>query len=525
LKVWKPPFLRRIGRRRIDAVWTTAVFAAVWPYVAAPLFLRLGLPWPIGLSLGVTFIALALFHVHLKASAPDAPARAADATAVLGDKSKVLQRSWLPDMPDRAALEAEISSHGEGALGVIRFANQPAMAAFNAVAASRAMAIFAQRLRGAAGQRRVLAKLDDSTFALWFASRAADTSPAELASIGYVAAQDIVDADLTVTPEIYLGWMERREIGEDPAILVGRTVASLSPLKRFPPAAARTPAIRSAAGERFAMEQALRRAVREGQLFLNYQPLVAEAGGVVGAEVLLRWSHPTLGLVPPARFVPLLEETGLIHEIGRWTLNSACRQLREWRSQGEAGIRLAVNLSAVQLEDPELGGLITRMTASHGLSPADIELELTETAAMTDSTRTLRLFQDLRAQGFGLALDDFGSGHSNLGYLQELPFTKLKIDRAFVSNIDSRPGSRAICKALIELGAGLGISVLAEGVERSEEVAALHRLGCSIFQGYYFSRPLSADAFTERLGDANWLAFLSEQLRRERRSSHRRMTT
>ena len=169
--------------------------------------------------------------------------------------------------------------------------------------------------------------------------------------------------------------------------------------------------------------------------------------------------------------------------------------------------------------------MFDRIVASHGLRPADIELELTETAAMEDRSRTIELFQELRAEGFGIAIDDFGNGHSNLSYLKGLPFTKLKIDREFISHVDTDSGSEAICKALIELGRGLGISVLAEGVERHEEVATLRRLGCHVFQGFYFARPMSADQVTEKLSDPDWLALIGSDVHRSRAELQRRIVS
>ena len=177
----------------------------------------------------------------------------------------------------------------------------------------------------------------------------------------------------------------------------------------------------------------------------------------------------------------------------------------------------------MQLQEPTLKASITRIVASHGLVPSDVELELTETAAMENREATVGLFQELRALGFGIAIDDFGNGHSNFGYLRSLPFTKLKIDREFVTDIDTRIGSQAICKSLVELGAGLDITILAEGVERLEEVSTLRRLGCHLFQGYYFDRPQTAADFTAKLGDADWLSNIASDVHRERAEVKKRM--
>ncbi|MGB3626518.1 MAG: EAL domain-containing protein, partial [Henriciella sp.] len=244
-------------------------------------------------------------------------------------------------------------------------------------------------------------------------------------------------------------------------------------------------------------------------LELHYQPFVDTAEiRVTGAEALLRWNHPEWGVISPSEFVPILEASGQMQEVGRWVLNTACRQLREWRELGNSDFKMAVNLSARQLQDPELKNIIERTVQNHGLSPASIELELTETAAMEDSALTLRLFRSLREAGYSLSIDDFGSGYSSMSYLKNLPFSKLKIDREFVSHVDQSLESSAICKALVELASGLGISALAEGVERREEVDALMQMGCTRFQGFYFAAPMRADAFANKISETDWLAAL-----------------
>jgi EAL domain-containing protein (putative c-di-GMP-specific phosphodiesterase class I) len=249
-------------------------------------------------------------------------------------------------------------------------------------------------------------------------------------------------------------------------------------------------------------------------------------GRVVGAEALLRWRSAMHEGATPDQIVKILEDTGLVHEIGLWTLNTACRQLRCWRDSGLVDgkdFKIAVNLSVHQLRDRALPVALERTLAAHDLSPTQVELELTETAAMEDAERTLALFQELREAGFSLAIDDFGSGYSSLAYLRRLPFQKLKIDREFVTHVDQRADSRAICKALIDLTAGLELAVLAEGVERVEEVETLQTLGCSTFQGYYFSRPLPADDFIHAITNNDWLARTSSRVRRQRDELRRRL--
>jgi EAL domain-containing protein (putative c-di-GMP-specific phosphodiesterase class I) len=525
----------RMGRERgSSAVLELAAFAAVWPYVAGgwPRLDPVSSPLTVAGSLLITLLLLLATRAALCAAMNPSPEKSRSgntgstlilpASGALGEHPSA---DHLAGAEDLVSWLVETEFTGEsGRLGVIRFVNHAPMVAFDAAGAQRIMDAFVQRLKTATGRRR-MARLADDAFAIWFPQAETVIAPEELKSLGYVASQEISEAGLTVAPDIAIGVMTFPAEGHTPATFISHALASTLSLKKFSLPA--KPADR-AAGEglasRFAMEQALRRAVRAGELSLRYQPLIDTAAGrVAGAEVLLRWRHATLGDVSPAVFVPLLEEIGLIHEIGLWTLNSACRQLNQWRNASHPDIRLAINLSAVQLQDPALKSAITRIVASHGLAPSDVELELTETAAMEDRDHTATLFRNLRGLGFGIVIDDFGNGHSNFGYLRSLPFSKLKIDREFVSHIDTRPGSQAICKSLIELGAGLGIAVLAEGVERAEEVTTLRRLGCHLFQGYHFARPQTAEDFTTQLADREWLATLAPDVHRARPDLRKRI--
>jgi len=248
--------------------------------------------------------------------------------------------------------------------------------------------------------------------------------------------------------------------------------------------------------EIFAIEKALPFAIEGQQFSLAFQPLIdLPERKLIGAEALLRWSHPELGNVSPAQFIPIMERVGLSDAIGMWVLNAACREVRQWRAAGFRDMRVAINLSARQVLDPTLISKVERTLHRHGLDGSAIELELTETAAMADINYSRQIFGRLRDMGVRLAIDDFGSGYSSMSYLQNLPFDKLKIDRAFVTDVHVRPESRAICAAIVALGKGLNLDVLCEGVETREEVTVLHQLGCRFFQGYLFAKPMPADAF------------------------------
>jgi EAL domain-containing protein (putative c-di-GMP-specific phosphodiesterase class I) len=246
-------------------------------------------------------------------------------------------------------------------------------------------------------------------------------------------------------------------------------------------------------------------------------------GAVVGAEALLRWRGPDGGLVAPAHFIPVLEQSGMMEEVGLWVLNAACREARSWERAGLAGMKMAVNLSARQLREASLLNTIVRTLDRHGLDPASLELELTESAALVDDDGTRALLGELRALGVTVAIDDFGTGYSSLSNLRKLPFSKLKIDREFVAGVDKNRDNHAICSSLIALARGLDITVLAEGAETLEEVQTLHGLGCSAFQGFFFSRPLPAAEFVEKVRSEEWLALLASPVHRELASLSRRV--
>jgi EAL domain-containing protein (putative c-di-GMP-specific phosphodiesterase class I)/GGDEF domain-containing protein len=429
-----------------------------------------------------------------------------------------------------AAIAEELPGRGgaPAMLGLIRVANYEHLTAFDPAAAERMLAAVAERLKRAVSAGRPLAHVDRDCFALWFGGSAdTEASRAELEAIGYVLMQELDIAGLSLTPDIQLGSALYPLDAEEPGNLLNRAFVSMARPQRTADGGIAFFAKPSPqeARQRFSLEQDLRQAVRRGELVLHYQPVVDLAiGRVVGCEALLRWRSGASDAVAPAQVVKALEETGLVHEIGLWTLNTACRQLRDWREQGAPPLKIAVNLSAHQLRDRALPAALQRILAAHALPPASIELELTETAAMEDPSRTYAMLQELREAGFSLAIDDFGSGYSSLAYLRRLPFQKLKIDREFVTLVDQRADSRTICKALIDLTAGLELAVLAEGVERLEEVETLRVLGCATFQGYYFSRPLPADEFLKTVTDTNWLTLMRSRVHREREELRRRLT-
>lgn len=258
--------------------------------------------------------------------------------------------------------------------------------------------------------------------------------------------------------------------------------------------------------ERLRLETDLRAALAHEELVLHYQPQIdLRSGRVVGAEALLRWNHPTLGMVQPLRFISLAEETGLIVPIGAWVLRQACMQVKAWQDAGLGELRIGVNLSARQFVQRDLAQSVATILAETGLRPACLELELTESLVMSDIDRAIAILSELRALGVLLSLDDFGTGHSSLSYLKRLPIDTLKIDQSFVRDIAHENDDAAIVASIISLAQNLRRGVIAEGVETPEQLSFLCRQGCSQMQGYYFSKPVSAEAFERLLREESWL--------------------
>jgi diguanylate cyclase (GGDEF)-like protein/PAS domain S-box-containing protein len=253
--------------------------------------------------------------------------------------------------------------------------------------------------------------------------------------------------------------------------------------------------------DRQSLEAGLHRAVERQEFVLHYQPILRlDSGEIISVEALVRWRHPQRGLVLPAQFVPIAEESGFIAAIGRWVLHEACRQSRAWRAAGLPPLRIAINISTVELRGKGFVESVRGILEEHGLVPRDLELELTETFLMRDSNSTAAVLQSLSNLGVRIALDDFGTGYSSLSHLKRFPIDTLKIDQSFVHNLATDPDDASIVSAVIGMGKGLQIRVVAEGVETLEQLAFLRKQGCPEGQGYYLSRPMSAREFTLLLG-------------------------
>jgi diguanylate cyclase (GGDEF)-like protein len=246
------------------------------------------------------------------------------------------------------------------------------------------------------------------------------------------------------------------------------------------------------------LENALRRALERNQLYLHYQPLLEiGSGAILGAEALLRWNHPELGLISPAEFIPIAESSGLILPIGEWVLRAAVQQLSAWLHAGISPISMAVNVSTAQFRQSELTQMVGTILKEAKLPPHLLVLELTEGASMHDPITAIATMDQLNKLGVRLAIDDFGTGYSSLNYLKKFNVSKVKIDQSFVRDIAEDPDDRAIVSAIISMAKSLGIRTIAEGVETPEQLAYLRTQGCNEVQGYYFSKPVPPDEFFE----------------------------
>lgn len=250
----------------------------------------------------------------------------------------------------------------------------------------------------------------------------------------------------------------------------------------------------------FALEGDLRRAIEQEELCLWYQPQVKIATGeLIGIEALVRWNHPRHGMILPGRFIPLAEESGLIKPLGNWALEAACAQHRQWCKEGLPPLRIAVNLSAIQLQDPRLLLMIEDVLSRYQVPPSCLEVEITETVAMQDVYITREVLRQLQTWGVAVALDDFGMGYSSLNTIKHLPVQTLKIDKSFVQDAVKDSSDAAIAKTIVALGKGLGLSVLAEGVETPQQLQFLHEIACDHAQGYLFGHPVPPETLSKRL--------------------------
>ena len=255
----------------------------------------------------------------------------------------------------------------------------------------------------------------------------------------------------------------------------------------------------------------MRRGMAGDEFDVYYQPNIdMESGRIIGFEALARWLHPVRGFVPPSEFIPLAEGTGLICQLGTWVLERACGQAQAWTVKEGRAISISVNVSGRQLEQLDFVQIVRDALEQSGLAPESLCLEMTESVLLDDSDAVLETLNALKAVGVRLAIDDFGTGYSSLSYLNRFPFDILKIDKSFIDRLNSATGQTTLARTIVQLGQGLGVRTVAEGLEHFEQLMALRRMGCDMGQGYYFSKPVPADDAANLLEADAGTAWMSE---------------
>jgi diguanylate cyclase (GGDEF)-like protein len=259
----------------------------------------------------------------------------------------------------------------------------------------------------------------------------------------------------------------------------------------------------SKASKQFSLETSMRHALSNEEFVLHYQPrLAVDSLKMTGVEALVRWQHPQLGLLPPAEFIAMAEDNGLIVPIGEWVLRTACRQNREWQERGFAPMRMGVNVSARQFQQRHLAETVLQILEETGLAPEYLDLELTESSIMSNAQATIDVLTRFKARGITISIDDFGTGFSSLSYLKRLPIDALKIDRSFIRDVTTDPDDAALVMAIVTLAHNLSLEVIAEGVETDEQLRFLRLLRCDEVQGYLFSKPLPAEELEHALASS-----------------------
>ena len=356
-----------------------------------------------------------------------------------------------------------------------------------------------ERLRAVLGNNNVLARLAGDEFTVIARGlRGARDAEALAERIAEAVRQPFVIASFDIHTSLTMGISMYPLDGDSFELLLRRAEMALRCAKLASRGSYRFYAqdMSNAADERLALENDLRRGLELGQLELHYQPKVDIATNRIrSAEALLRWRHPTRGLVPPNVFIPIAEDTGLIVPIGEWVLRQACRQVRSWIDSGMSPVRVAVNLSAKQFRHVDLVAVVRSAIEEAQLQPGYVELELTESAIMDDAEKSASTLEILSTMGVHISIDDFGTGYSSLSYLRRYPLDKLKIDRSFVRDVMSNANDASIVKAIISLAHNLRLRVVAEGVETAEQLGFLRELGCDQYQGYFCSPAVPAAAF------------------------------
>jgi diguanylate cyclase (GGDEF)-like protein len=364
----------------------------------------------------------------------------------------------------------------------------------------------AVRTRGCLRESDTVARMGGDEFTILLAT-ANDTNGAEIASKKILAAlaEPIEIQGQAIEVGASLGIVMFPEHGEDAAVLMREADAAMYIAKQFRSGyKVYTTDLGHGADDRLTLQGDLRRAIANGELVLHYQPKIDFAAGrVSGVEALVRWQHPQLGLLPPDKFIPLAEQTGLIKPLTISVLRGALCQCREWQQAGMV-LSMSVNISAINIQDPEFPDQVAALLKEVPVPPALLELEVTETAVMSEPLRAVECIKRLSALGLQVAIDDFGTGYSSMAYLKKLLVAKIKIDKSFVKDMAINHSDAVIVRSTVELGHNLGLKVVAEGVESQSVWDRLKDLGCDSAQGYYMSRPLTAEKFAAWLDESPW---------------------
>lgn len=415
----------------------------------------------------------------------------------------------LTELPNRRLFESELSralsqAKQQGQMMAILFLDLDRFKYINDSLGhpfgDRLLQALSRRLQDNIGHVGMLARMGGDEFTLLYPTLRMETEVTDIAERIIGALQQplfVDDRECTVTASIGISLFPRD--GEDVQTLMKHADAAMYSAKDKGRNSFNlySSVMSLQMAERLEVEQELRWALERREFCLHYQPQVdGRSGEVVGVEALLRWQHPTWGMVSPAEFIPLAEETGLIVPIGEWVLRTACLQSREWQEVGYGPMRMAVNLSARQFQEDRLVETIERVLHETQMEAEFLELEITESAVMQNANRAIGTLHNLKNLGIHLSIDDFGTGYSSLSYLRDFPINRLKIDRSFVNDITENADA-VIAKSIIAMAHSLQMNVVAEGVENEVQSAFLREQECDELQGYYYSKPLPADVFQE----------------------------
>ncbi|TGL54617.1 GGDEF domain-containing protein [Leptospira wolffii] len=356
----------------------------------------------------------------------------------------------------------------------------------------------AQKLENLLGPETVIARTGDGEFSFFPISSSSQVQESDsekwAEKIEKTAAAQIPVVDQNIASDVRIGISVFPFDGKSSDQLLWKSETALNQAKQSGNAKIQTYSSewKERMKEKYLLEKDLRLSIQKSQLFLHYQPrMELSSGKMVSAEALLRWNHPELGIVSPTIFIPIAEESGFISEMGEWVLQKSLEDLGNWKKEGKSPLRISVNLSAKQLEDPTITKKVLAGLEKNGLEVSDLELEITESSLITNMNSALEILSELHSWGVALALDDFGTGYSSLSYLSKIPLRTLKVDQSFVRKILTDPSSLAISKTIIALGKSLRLRITAEGVETEEQLRKIKDLGCDEAQGFYYSRPIS----------------------------------